>query len=219
MAKAVFSLALILLAAACSHRNGDIHRTLAAAGNEVPKPELFYICHAHGCTKRTRVSLTPEQWGEIREIFADTAAPEDERRRLRSAIAKLEVWAGEQTGTGRDIGGSFRGFGRKGQMDCIDEMVNTATYIRMMERGGLLKHHRLDSREYLGFFQTRFWPHAAAAIRETAADRRWIVDSWWHANGTPPYVVTYEEWWKGGWRERYDAMDREAAAQASESAS
>lgn len=213
MAKAVFAAALLSLAG-CSHRGGDIDRALAKAGNAAPRPEQFFICHSHGCTRKKRVSLKPEQWARIRAIFQGTSGPEDERRRLRTAIAQLERWVGAQTGTDRDVGGSFQGFARSGQLDCIDEMVNTATYIRLMERDRLLVHHRLDSHEYLGFFETGIWPHAAAAIRERGTERRFVVDSWWRDNGAPPYIVTYEEWWEGGWRERYDARDREAAGQA-----
>lgn len=209
MTKAVLAAALMALAA-CSTRGGNIERKLAWAGNAAPRPEVFYICQSHGCARKTPVRLTHAQWNRIRAEFAGIAGPEDERQRLRTAIARLERWVGAQTGTDRDVGGSFRGFGRKGQMDCIDEMVNTATYIRMMENDGLLVHHILDSHEYQGFLATGIWPHAASSIRETATGRRYVVDSWWLGNGAPPYVVTYEEWWKGGWRERYDAMDREA---------
>ncbi len=206
----------MLTLAACSHQNGNIDQMLAKAGNAAPRPDLFHICYAYGCRKTKRVSLTVEQWKQIHAVFDGTAGPEDERRRLRTAIAQLERWSGEQTGTHRDVGGSFRGVGIKGQMDCIDEMVNTATYIRMLERAGLLARHRLQSYEYLGFFETSLWPHAGTGIRETGTDRRFVVDSWWLDNGAPPYVVTYDEWWQGGWRERYDAMDRGEDRQAAQ---
>lgn len=212
MAKALLAAAIFMFGA-CSHHGGDIDRMLAGAGNTKPRPERFRICYANGCKKKAEVSLTPQQWAQIRTVFEGTAGPEDERRRLRTAIALLERWSGEQTGTHRDVGGSFQGFGLQGQMDCIDEMVNTATYIRMMERDGLLAHHRLHSYEYLGFFETSIWPHAGVGIRETETDRRFVVDSWWLDNGAPPYVVTYGDWWKGGWRKRYEAMDRAAFRQ------
>lgn len=214
MAKTGLLAAAAALAAGCSHRGGDIEQALADAGKTPPRPERFNICHAHGCTQTSAVSLTAAQWAQVRSVFNGTADAADERQRLRAAIALLERWAGKQTGTDRDIGGSFPGFGRGGQMDCIDEMVNTATYIRMMERDGLLAHHRLDSHEYLGFFETAFWPHAAVAIRQIGSGERFIVDSWWLDNGAPPYVVAYDEWWEGGWRERYDAKDKAAAEEA-----
>lgn len=204
--------------AACSHRGGDIDRMLAGAGNAEPRPDSFQVCYATGCKKKAEVSLTRQQWAQIRAVFNGAAGPADERRRLRIAIAQLERWSGEQTGTHRDVGGSFQGFGLKGQMDCIDEMLNTATYIRLMERDGLLAHHKLLSYEYLGFFETSIWPHAGTAIRETESGRRFVVDAWWHDNGAPPYVVAYEDWWEGGWKDRYDAMDRKAAGQAAEPA-
>lgn len=206
--------AVLVLVAACSHRNGDIGEALAKAGNGAPEPAHFNVCHAHGCAHVSPVSLKAHQWAQVRATFEGVEDAADERRRLRAAIALLERWTGEQTGTDRDIGGSFPGFGRGGQMDCIDEMVNTGTYIRMLESDGLLVHHRLDSHEYLGFFETAFWPHAAVAIREAASGKRFVVDSWWLDNGAPPYVVAYDEWWEGGWRERYDAKDKAAAEEA-----
>jgi hypothetical protein len=163
-----------------------------------PTWNRYTVCYAHGCNSLGYVSLSEEQWGQVRDILlplSDTAA--EERQRIRAAIALMEKFSGIATGTLRDKGGTFN-FGIDGQMDCIDESVNTSLYLTMFHRYGMLRHHRVVDRATRGWFLFG-WPHTTAVIRENARNARWAVDSWFLDNGEPPFILPLEVW-KRGWK-------------------
>ncbi|HHQ40783.1 MAG TPA: hypothetical protein ENK20_00635 [Chromatiales bacterium] len=164
-----------------------------------PRPEAFTVCHGHGCEQRTRVSLAPAEWARVEALFRplprDAAA---ERRAVACAIGLLERLVGPSTGTAGDLGGTFPGLGRPGQMDCVDEATNTGTYLRMLADAGLLRFHVPDGRATRGYFVAG-WPHTTAVMRERATGRRWAVDSWFENNGRPARVVPLGRW-RRGWR-------------------
>lgn len=167
-----------------------------------PVPELMTICHGNGCLNLGYLTLTPQQWRELTAIFhplANTAG--EERERLRRAIALMEQFAGAATGTWQDKGGTLNG--GEGQMDCIDESINTSLYLTMFQKYGLMRHHRLADRATRGWFLGG-WPHTTAVIRELAdaegkgRGNKWAVDSWFLDNGEPPFILPLELW-KSGW--------------------
>src|SRR6185369_1834629 len=91
-----------------------------------PTPQAFLVCHEHGCTERTKVTLSDQQWQQVRAVFQpkprDAA---DERARIAQAVGLLERLVAPQAGTANDVGGTFEGIGRSGQLDCEDEASNT----------------------------------------------------------------------------------------------
>lgn len=105
------------------------------------------------------------------------------------------------TGTWRDKGGTFNG--GEGQMDCIDESINTTLYLTMLQKFGLMRLHRVEDRATRGWFLAG-WPHTTAVISEIAMNREngtyrlWAVDSWFLDNGEPPFILPLETW-KAGW--------------------
>jgi hypothetical protein len=163
-----------------------------------PTPERFSVCYDFGCASIAFVSLAPEEWAQIRSRFeppaTDAAA---ERERVREAIALLERITGERIGTKKDKGGTF--FSGEGdfQMDCIDESTNTTYYMRMLERQGLLRWHRVGETVTRGWFLFG-WPHTAATLVERDGGARWVVDSWFLDNGYPPFILPVELW-RSGW--------------------
>ncbi len=167
-----------------------------------PVPNQMSVCHGNGCLDLSYVSLTPEQWQELRGLFHPLArSAEEERERLRRAIALMEKFSGAATGTWMDKGGTFNGGG--GQMDCIDESINTTLYMTVFLKYGLMREHRIEDRVTRGWFLGG-WPHTTAVIRETAVLREkgssglWAVDSWFLDNGEPPFILPLETW-KSGW--------------------
>ena len=167
-----------------------------------PLPELLIVCHGNGCRDLGFLTLTPEQWNTVRAVFFPFARDAaEERDRLRTAIALMERSAGTATGTWRDKGGSFNG--GEGQMDCLDETTNTTQYLRLLERFGLMRLHRVDTPATRGWF-IGGWPHTTAAIAEVAparshdGTRQWAVDSWFLENGEPPFILPLDVW-KAGW--------------------
>ncbi len=163
-----------------------------------PDPAQFNICYDHGCASLAWVKLGPEQWQQVRAIFAKPAvAAAEERAQIAAGIALLETIVGALTGTAGDRGGNWKGLGLPGQMDCIDESTNTTIYLRMLQKYGLLRWHTVADRV------TRWtpfsWPHTTAVIVERDGPERWAVDSWFLDNGEPPFVLPLETW-RRGWR-------------------
>ena len=110
----------------------------------------------------------------------------------------MELIVGKQTGTDADRGGNWSGFGRAGQMDCIDESTNSTTYLRMLEKEGYLNHHRVvDRATRYGIFVGA--PHTTAVIQENSSQTLYAVDSWFFDNGELPVIVKLSEW-RTGWR-------------------
>lgn len=184
-------------------RNLDLRRGMRSPNPPFiarPVPGRFTICHGHTCARITEVSLSAEQWAEVRAVFhppADAAA--EERERIRAAVALLERIVGAMTGTDRDKGRNRAGMGLPGQMDCVDESTNTSVYLTMMYGDGLLPHHRVGRRSSRGpFTLVMGMPHSTAVIEETPSGRLFAVDSWFLDNGEPPYVVPLREW-RSGW--------------------
>jgi hypothetical protein len=119
-----------------------------------------------------------------------------ERRAIARTMARFETVVGRHTGTSQDLGRNVAGFGRPGQLDCIDESTNTTTYLRLLQQEGLLRFHRVARRA------TRFglfvgMPHSTAVIEEIESGNRYVVDSWFRDNGHLPHIVRLEDWRAG----------------------
>jgi len=164
-----------------------------------PTTDRFSVCFDHSCRTIVTRSFTGQEWQQITAPLrqpASTAAAE--RAAIARVIALMEQLVGEKTGTAGDRGGNLAGFGQQGQMDCIDESNNTTTYLQLLQRDGLLRHHVLQDRV------TRFglragMPHTTAVILDVAAQRRYAVDSWFFDNGERPVIMPLEDW-EAGWR-------------------
>lgn len=163
-----------------------------------PTPQAFLVCHEHGCTERTKVTLSDQQWQQVRAVFQpkprDAA---DERARIAQAVGLLERLVAPQAGTARDVGGTFEGIGRGGQLDCEDEASNTTQYLIMMKNDGLLAYHTPIGRRWRGFF-IHGWPHTTAIVSEQGSNALWAVDSWFEDNGMPAHVLPLALW-QDGW--------------------
>jgi hypothetical protein len=162
-----------------------------------PTPDSFSVCFDHTCTSVVTTSLTPDEWrNATRPLQRPAATAAAERVAIAESIALLESIVGTYTGTHRDLGRNLPGIGRPGQLDCIDESTNTNTYLRMIERDGLLRYHRVGKRS------TRFglfvgMPHTTAVVVDIGSDQRYAVDSWFLDNGRPPFIAKIEQWKAG----------------------
>jgi hypothetical protein len=170
-----------------------------------PTPGGFSVCYGHTCRHIARVGLRPEEWQTVTALFvpqADTAA--GEREVIRAAIAMLERLVGVQTGTVNDRGGNFTALGQPGQLDCVDEAINTTVYLRLLQDAGLLRWHRVERPVSRGFLELTA-PHNTAVISELDSRARFAVDAWFLDNGTPPYIVPLAQW-RSGWKPEADLV-------------
>ncbi len=161
-----------------------------------PRPDHFSICYGNTCAAVAQLSLQAAQWSRISELFSADQNSEQEQQAIRTAVARLERFSGELTGTDQDRGRNLPGWGLSGQMDCIDESTNTTVYLSMLQSQGLLRWHSLDSRVSRGISA---WqpPHFTAVIRHTGTQKKYAVDSWFLDNGQPPFVIPLKDWMNG----------------------
>lgn len=111
---------------------------------------------------------------------------------IRQAIAILESIAGAHTPTHLDRGRNPIVDDWPGQMDCIDESMNTRRYLDLLQERGLLHWHRAVERAYRAPYI--FDQHWAGQIIERETLDRYVVDSWHLDNGHPPYIQALNDW-------------------------
>jgi hypothetical protein len=170
-------------------------------GGSGPNPRDFIVCHGYGCAYRSAIALDPAEWQRARADFdppaRDAAA---ERRQVARAIATLERAVGQRTGTAAHQRRQTLNAGDGTQLDCVDEAVNTWTYLTMLERDGLLRHHAvgeiLHRNAGLGFD-----PHNTATLIAKDSGERFAVDPNLIDAPLPPPIVPLAGW-LGPWPPR-----------------
>jgi len=186
-------------------RNINNLQHLSAANHtpfiEFPRFEMFSICHGNTCAKFSYISLSSSQWQHIEALFQEPAiSAAQEREQIKLAIALLETYSGEQSGTDKDKAKNDLSGGIHGQLDCIDEATNTTVYLRLLANAGLLKKHRQASRTSRGGL---LMPHNTATIIEPGSNTRYAVDSWFYKNGVAPEILPLSKW-ESGWKPEND---------------
>lgn len=171
---------------------------IAPEGGELegPRGRTVTVCHAYACQMRTDVTFTEADLAPVYAVLAAADGPAAEREALRLAIAHLETVVGRRVGTSGDVGYLYlEGSGDPGQQDCIDETANTTSYLLMLEREGLMRHHRVRKAEQRGFIVDGRYPHFSASLREIATGTAWVIDSWPQANGESPRMLQLDDWY------------------------
>jgi len=82
------------------------------------------------------------------------------------------------------------------QLDCVDESVNTWTYMTMMERGGLLHFHRVAKLANAGGLTDPFMRNTA--VLQEIKGEYYAVDASLVDGGQPPVVMPLAQW-MGKW--------------------
>ncbi len=150
------------------------------------------ICYNFGCNVLQLIEISPREWSEVKSYFQPSAGnAAEERSQVQRAAGWLEIIAGRHTPIHLDRGQNNLDHGAHGQMDCIDESRNMVTYLQILERGKLLKFHKVLDRAYR---KTMWDQHWAGQIQDLATGQRWVVDSWFHDFGYLPYVQKTEDW-------------------------
>jgi len=198
-------LALPLLAGCI--RWADSTAYLTGKGVEQPTLDSFMVCHGYDCTFKTMVQLEPADWRQVADIFAQPPGDSaEERARIVAAVAMLEDKVGRRIGTTEDIGGvAFLAAGDPGQMDCIDESINTTIYVRLLEQQGLLRWHRASGPAFRGAFVDGRWYHQTAVIVDLATKQEYALDTWFNGNGEPAVLMQLADWrwsWDRSWGQK-----------------
>lgn len=198
---AAFSLVGAL--SACTYdREGPAEFHYNEFKTRAPTSRTVFVCSAYGCKQQTPVKFGPEQMSELAALMKKTKkadTPHEERRAVAYAVAWAETYAGKIAGTSGDRAGmEFTGSGDPTQQDCVDEATNTTSYLLMLEKAGLLKHHTVGrpfSKGNMLVGGISQWPHWTAVLWENKTKTKWAVDSWIYENGVNPAVVKADEWY------------------------
>ena len=153
------------------------------------------ICYDFGCRSTSRITLSETEWRSVYSLFSAEDAV-SERKKMKLAIAQMETLVGRHSPVHRDLAMNLpvdRAASQlfPGQLDCIDESINTTRFLTLFADQGLIRFHRVLDRAYRRSFLTQHW---AAQIEELESGRRFVIDSWFEGNGQPPILVSSERW-------------------------
>lgn len=160
-----------------------------------PSFPKFYICSGHGCKYVNEVTLSSEMKSQLSLLFKDIDSAENERIAIANAISYLETVIGNLTGTHIDKKslGVLSG-GSHGNMDCVDEALNSTTYLLLLEELKLLKYHESKKPDWKGgIFK---WTHYAATFIDKETNVLWALDSGVEDNGGLPLIITWEKFYE-----------------------
>jgi hypothetical protein len=192
--------AAALLLSACAQIDANHLSTTYLDQFATPNPTLaeFPVCHGFGCSVVSRASLSTKEWRRVVAVFHPPAKhAQAERRRIARAVALMQILVGEKTGTGvhqwthknMEI---LSNFGDKTQLDCIDEAVNTWTYMTMMERDGLFHFHNVAKLAHVGDLSD-LNVRNAAVLQEKGGDY-FAIDPSLVDYDVPPPVMPLSIW-------------------------
>ena len=191
----------LLTLSACG-MNDYVANSLARKDITITSSDNFPHCYGYGCEKKKSIHFSDKDWQPIKSLFTPASkTAEEERTRIKSAIAVFEQIAGKQAGTENDKAGTFRHIMADGlQQDCVDESINTTIYLSLLEHENLMLHHRvLSPTVRLPIIHAGRWPHQTAVIEDVSNTQKYAVDSWFHDNGEPSEIIKLEDW-KNGWK-------------------
>ncbi len=156
-------------------------------------PEAVPVFYGGGRKHGALVTIPPDDWAELVDLFEPPAGTSHEERvAIAAAVAMLERVAGGQTPAAEDKAKNEKNPDWYGHQDCVDESTNTTLYLKLLEQEGLLHHHIVLDR-----LRRTVWTahmHWTAQIRDETDGTRYVVDSWFRDNGEPPYVQEAEAW-------------------------
>ena len=182
--------------AGCTSTSGYL---LSFYADDNPSPDGFNICHGYSCRYKVDVSLPQELWLQVQQLFEEQPIDSAlERQKIILAIALLEQQTGQLTGIKHDAPKSVKTKDTYGQQDCIDETINTTTYLRMLHTENLLSWHQVSKPARRGYFVDGRWPHNSATIKDLTNGQIYTVDSWPGANGEKPEIKRVDNWYREG---------------------
>jgi hypothetical protein len=195
--------AALTVAATCAFGEGIDPAVVSVLQNwslPVPSTGSVIVCHGYNCNFRTEIGFSAADRARLAALMSAGRASADAERR---ALAQTEAWfekrIAPEAGTAHAKARASVGWGVGGdpsQFDCIDTTANTTSLLVLLDRLGLLRHHRVSTP--ISRLLTGGGPHFTAVIEEKSSGKRWTVDPWTHDNGQLPDVWPVERWSAGG---------------------
>jgi hypothetical protein len=189
---------LLLLLSGCAAIDDPARDNLLSSfGTRNPVRGDFFTCYGYGCKYRTRIALTEEEWREVRAEFDPPEDAATERTQVAAAVGRIERLVGQRTGTLVHQRDSRANFGDPTQLDCIDNSVNTWTYLTMLAHDGLLRHHKVVGLAHRGTLLTLDFSNTAVIVEKDTREA-FAVDPWLGEAGVPPPIFSLELWYSSG---------------------
>ncbi len=181
-------------------------------------PTSFYVCYGYGCKYSARVSLRDEEWQSVRRLAEPPASdpasdrrqvrreewqsvhgllnpPSDEsaeRHRIQLALALLDELVGARIGTLVHQRREHNP-GDPSQYDCIDESINTWTYLTLLDHQGLLRYHQVGELAHAGTVLEFDFRNTATLVSKVDG-ARYAIDPTLVDVGQPPPIVPLQRW-------------------------
>jgi len=196
---------MVLLAGlcGCSYETlGSVDQHYMRFSARVPANDTVYVCSAYGCHTQTPFRFAQADIAKLRSFMAlpkNGDIPAEERRAVARTLAWMEKRVGDVVGTSADRpGDDMSGGGDPTQMDCVDVATNLTSYLLVLERHKLLKHHSVGNVVVKEDFFRRGpsgWPHYAAVMVENPSQQRLRGGRWLLSSGQEPEIVEAEKWY------------------------
>ncbi len=166
----------------------------------MPERDKVFVCSSYGCRTQTGFRFNDADIAQMQSLMspAQTATPADERRATATTLAWMERRVGDAIGTSADRpADDLEGNGDPTQMDCVDIATNLTSYLLILERHKLLRHHSVGPVFTKEDWRRGFsgWPHYAAILVESKSGQQYAVDGWLLASGKPPEIVETQKWY------------------------
>lgn len=177
-----------------------------------PDPTLaaFTVCHGFGCTEISHATLNMKQWQQVTAVFRPRAKnAQAERQQIARGVALIERLVGPQTGTAapqwthKDML-IYPNLGDPTQLDCVDEAVNTWTYMTLMEKGRLFHFHRVAQLSNAGDLTDPFMRNTA--VLQEINGGYYAIDASLVDGGAPPVIMPLATW-MGDWPPKLAASE------------
>jgi len=182
---------------ACAENPSHLNTTyLDRYADANPTLASILECHGFSCSETSRATLNREAWRRVAAAFVPRARnAQTERRQIAHGVALIQLLVGQQTGTAvhqwthrdKEIVSNLND---PTQLDCIDEAVNTWTYLTLMERSGLFHFHRVAKLSHAG---TPIDPRNTAVLQEIDG-QYFAIDPALVDVGVPPPIIPLETW-------------------------
>ena len=114
----------------------------------MPEGDSVFVCSAYGCRTQTKYRFSSADLATLQSMMsaAHTSTPADERQATRLTLAWMEKRVGDVVGTSAEESAMISGgSGDPTQMDCVDIATNLSSYLLILERHGLLRHHSVGA--------------------------------------------------------------------------
>src|SRR5665647_190573 len=147
--RSILAMLLSAVVSGCAYTSsGLIDDHYAQYKARMPERDKVFVCSSYGCRTKTEFKFTSTDIARLQTLMSapKTAKPDEERRAVASTLAWMERRVDAVVGTSADRpGDDFAGSGDPTQMDCVDIATNLSSYLLILERHKLLRHHSVLS--------------------------------------------------------------------------